>query len=343
MTLVIHDWGSALGLDYAARHPDNVKAIAMMEAVVAPPMPASFATLPQESAEFFQAMRTDGVGEELVLNQNMFIEQGLPSGVIRELTQAEMAQYRAPYPDSDSRLPTLVWPRQVPIDGEPADVVARVNAYNEWLMGSTLPKLHIYVSPGTLNPPEAVDFLRQNLTNYETVYVGQGLHFIQEDHPEAIGRAISDWYRRMPTLAAAQPATSATAAHGLWPIPQTAFGPAVDQEKGYLVEEISDGLYWISDGSYNMIFLTTGEGVIVVDAPPPIGENIFKAVADVTDEPITHLIYSHHHSDHIGAAALFADDVTVIAQEGNPGSARKRDAVRAVCRTAPAALRHLCR
>lgn len=313
VTLVIHDWDSGLGLDYAARRPENVKGIAMMEAVVAPAMPTTFAAMPPDMVEVFQAMRTEGVGEELILNQNMFVEQLLPSMVLRGLTDAEMEHYRAPYPDSASRTPTLVWPRQVPIDGEPADVVERVNAYNEWLVGSTLPKLHIYVSPGVINPPEVVDFLRQTLTNYETVYVGKGLHFIQEDHPEAIGRAVSDWVRRLPTMTMEQPAASV--AEGLLPVPETAFGPAIDPEKGYLVEEISDGLYWITDGGYNMIFLTTGEGVIVVDAPPSIGENIFKAVAEVTDESITHLVYSHHHSDHIGAAALFADDVTVIAHE----------------------------
>ena len=170
-----------------------------MEAVIAPAMPASFATMPPSLAEFFQAMRTEGVGEEMVLNQNMFIEQVLPSSVARGLTEAEMAVYRAPYPDAASRKPVLVWPRQIPIDGEPADVVQRVNAYNVWLTTSDLPKLHIYVSPGALNPPEAVAYLQQTLPKYEAVYVGQGIHFIQEDHPEAIGRNISDWYRRINT------------------------------------------------------------------------------------------------------------------------------------------------
>ena len=197
ITLVIHDWGSGLGFDYAHRNPENVKGIAFMEAVVAPAMPTSFETMPPNLAEFFQTMRTEGVGEELILNQNMFVEQVLPGAVARGLTAAEMEHYRAPYPDPNSRMPTLVWPRQIPIDGEPADVVGRVNAYNEWLMTSDLPKLHVYVSPGALNPPEMVAFLSQQLINYETVFVGQGLHFIQEDHPEAIGRAISDWYRRL--------------------------------------------------------------------------------------------------------------------------------------------------
>ena len=155
--------------------------------------------MPPSLAEFFQAMRTEGVGEEMVLNQNMFIEQVLPSSVARGLTEAEMAVYRAPYPDAASRKPVLVWPRQIPIDGEPADVVQRVNAYNVLLTTSDLPKLHIYVSPGALNPPEAVAYLQQTLPKYEAVYVGQGIHFIQEDHPEAIGRNISDWYRRINT------------------------------------------------------------------------------------------------------------------------------------------------
>lgn len=196
ITLVIHDWGSGLGLDYAANHPANVKAIAMMEAVIAPAMPTTFDAMPPAMAEFFRTMRTDGMGEELILNQNMFVEQVLPSSVIRELSDVEMAHYRAPYGDPASRLPTLVWPRQIPIDGEPTDVIERVTAYNEWLSASALPKLHVYVSPGAINPPEVVDYLSQTLTNYESVYVGQGLHFIQEDHPEAIGRAIGDWYRR---------------------------------------------------------------------------------------------------------------------------------------------------
>ncbi|MEM7126538.1 MAG: haloalkane dehalogenase [Chloroflexota bacterium] len=197
ITLVIHDWGSGLGFDYAHRNPDNVKGIAFMEAVVAPAMPASFETMPPNLAEFFQAMRTEGMGEEMVLNQNMFVEQVLPSSVARGLTEAEMTHYRAPYPDVESRKPVLVWPRQVPIDGEPADVVERVNAYNEWLTTTDLPKLHLYASPGALLPPETVPFLQQTLPNYEAVFVGQGIHFIQEDHPEAIGRNISDWVRRI--------------------------------------------------------------------------------------------------------------------------------------------------
>lgn len=194
ITLVVHDWGSGLGLDYARRHPDNIKGVAMMEAIVAPAMPTSYEAMAPQQAEFFQALRTPDVGEAMILDQNLFVEQFLPGGVVRGLTEAEMNVYRAPYQERDARLPTLIWPREVPINGEPADVVERVNAYNEWLLSSTVPKLHFYVEPGTLNPPAIVPFLQQNMANYLPIYLGPGLHFIQEDYPELIGRNLSNWY-----------------------------------------------------------------------------------------------------------------------------------------------------
>ena len=117
-----------------------------------------------------------------------------------------------------------------------------------------------------------------------------------------------------PACATATAFALATAsAHEVAPLPEAAFGPQVDQEKGYLVEEIGDGLYFVTEGIYQIIFLTTGEGVIVVDAPPSLGENILKAIAEVTDEPITHVVYSHAHGDHIGAASLYPDDARIIA------------------------------
>jgi glyoxylase-like metal-dependent hydrolase (beta-lactamase superfamily II) len=150
------------------------------------------------------------------------------------------------------------------------------------------------------NQKAAEDDSYTPITNPGAIKVGQKIYIPSSEEAEAVLE------RNVSTVPAIPDVT---------PLPATAFGPSIDPAKGYLVEEVSDGLYWIGDGGYNMIFLTTGEGVIVVDAPPSIGENIFKAIAEVTNEPVTHLIYSHHHGDHIGAAALFSDDVTVIAHE----------------------------
>ena len=198
ITLVIHDWGSGLGFDYAARNPDNVKAIAFMESAITPAFPLSLEAIAPDQSQFLMAMRTEGVGEELILNNNMFVEQFLPSDVRRGLTEEEMAVYRAPYPDPESRKPILVWPRQIPIDGDPADVAQRVEAYNAWFLASDLPKLHLYAEPGALNPPAVVESLEaQSLAGYESVFVGEGGHFIQEDHPHEIGENIAAWYERI--------------------------------------------------------------------------------------------------------------------------------------------------
>jgi len=167
ITLVVHDWGSGLGFDYAARHPDNIRAIAFMEAIMAPVFPASSDAMAPDQAEFFQMLRTPGVGEEMILEQNLFVEQILPGNVVRDLTAAEMDVYRAPYPTPEDRTPVLVWPRQIPIDGEPADVVERVNAYNDWLLSSDVPKLHLYAAPGALNPPQVVSFMQQSMSNLQ--------------------------------------------------------------------------------------------------------------------------------------------------------------------------------
>lgn len=130
--------------------------------------------------------------------QNAFVEGNIPNGVFRELTEEEMDVYRAPFVEPESRLPILVFPRQISVDGEPADVTERVNAFNTYLLTTDVPKLHLYVTPGLINPPQAVEFLQsQGAPSYEAVFLGQGSHFLQEDHPEAIGRNISDWYRRL--------------------------------------------------------------------------------------------------------------------------------------------------
>ena len=191
ITLVIHDWGSGLGFDYAARNPDNVKAIAFMEAAITP-------AFPPDTSVVFRTLRSDGIGARLVLGQNIFIETILPTGIARELTETEMEVYRAPFPDEKSRKPIFEWFRQIPADGESPEVSARVAAYNAWFVDSELPKLHLYADPGALILLEHVEELKaMNLTNYEAVYIGEGLHFVQEDQPTAIGENISEWYGRI--------------------------------------------------------------------------------------------------------------------------------------------------
>lgn len=197
ITLVLHDWGSALGFDYASRHPGNVSGIAFMEAIVPPAAPVrSYEAMGPVGARF-RAWRTPGTGEQLILEQNQFVEQVLGgTAVVRKLTADEMAYYRAPYPDAASRKPTLVWPREMPIAAAPARNVRLVERYSAWMTSTRLPMIHFWARPGALNPEPVAQWLVQHIHNLDSVFVGRGVHFIQEDHPEVIGRAIADWMRR---------------------------------------------------------------------------------------------------------------------------------------------------
>jgi len=189
--LVLHDWGSALGFDWAFRNPHRVRGIAFMEGIV---KPLSIADFPKRIQPMFQGFRSPN-GEDMVLRDNMFVEQVLPGAVMRPLTEAEMAVYRAPYlQPGESRRPTLTWPRQIPFDGEPGDVHAIVEAYSGWLAAAgDLPKLFINADPGAILRGATADFVR-TWPNLHEVTV-PGIHFIQEDSPAAIGGAIADWMR----------------------------------------------------------------------------------------------------------------------------------------------------
>ncbi|MEM7709536.1 MAG: haloalkane dehalogenase [Pseudomonadota bacterium] len=199
-TLVVHDWGSALGMRYARLNPDRVARLAYMEAIVPPALPvASFDDMAPDMAEFFRLIRTEQ-GADLILEQNFFVEHVLPEmGVVRPLSPAEMDAYRAPFPTPESRRPTLAWPRQVPIEGTPADVVAEVTANGDWLYGSTIPKLMFHAEPGTLAPMPVVAHMAANVPDLEVRFLGAGLHFLQEDHPHLIGQGLADWLRRTAT------------------------------------------------------------------------------------------------------------------------------------------------
>lgn len=189
VTLVVHDWGSALGFDWAARHPDRVRGIAYMEALVTP---VTWDDWPDAAREAFQAFRSPA-GEEMILEQNLFVELVLPGAVQRELSDEEMAAYRAPFAEpGEGRRPTLTWPRQIPIDGEPADVVEIVERYGAWLAGSDVPKLLVVAEPGAILRGRQLELAR-SWPNQTEVTV-PGIHFVQEDSGPAIGAAIADWH-----------------------------------------------------------------------------------------------------------------------------------------------------
>jgi haloalkane dehalogenase len=191
VTLVVHDWGSALGFYWAYRHPERVRGIAYMEAVV---RPLTWEEWRDESRQIFQDLRSEA-GEEMVLEKNLFIEGILPSAVLRDLTEEEMNVYRRPYLEpGESRRPTLTWPRELPINGEPEDVVSIVDDYSKWLAQSDVPKLFVNAEPGATLTGSQREFCR-TWPNQEEVTV-RGAHFVQEDSPHEIGEAVATFVRR---------------------------------------------------------------------------------------------------------------------------------------------------
>jgi len=192
VTLVVHDWGSALGFDWANRHRDSVRGIAYMEAIV---RPLGWEEWPEAATAIFRAFRSPA-GEDVVLEKNVFVDRVLPSSVLRGLTDAEMEVYRRPFLRAgEDRRPTLTWPRQIPLGGEPADVVEIVGRYAEWLETSQIPKLFVNADPGIILTGPQREFCR-GWPNQSEITVA-GSHFIQEDSPDEIGRGIADWLRKL--------------------------------------------------------------------------------------------------------------------------------------------------
>jgi hypothetical protein len=188
VTLVLHDWGSALGFDWAFRHRTQVQAIVYMEAIV---QPRRWDDFPNGRDAMFRALRSEE-GEQMVLDENFFVEVVLPGSIMRKLSEDEMAAYRAPFREREARLPTLVWPRELPIEGTPADVVQIVERYGDWLAGSEqLPKLFINADPGAQIVGRIRDVCR-GWPNQREVTV-PGIHFIQEDSADQIGAAIREF------------------------------------------------------------------------------------------------------------------------------------------------------
>ena len=189
--LVVHDWGSALGFHWAHRHPDRVRGLVYMEAIV---RPLTWAEWPERARSIFQAMRSPA-GEDLVLQKNVFVERILPASILRKLTDDEMTAYRRPFAEAgEARRPVLTWPREIPIDGEPQDVAAIVDGYSKWLAASALPKLFINAEPGSILVGAQREFCR-TWPNQREVTV-KGSHFVQEDSPAEIGEAVAAFVRQ---------------------------------------------------------------------------------------------------------------------------------------------------
>lgn len=188
LVLVLHDWGSALGFDWATQHRGRVRGIAYMEAIVRPI--AGWEEWSPSATPVFQGFRSDK-GESMILDRNIFVERVLPGSVLRKLTDAEMTEYRRPFLNREDRWPTLTWPRQIPIGGEPADVVEIAAAYSRWMSLNEIPKLFVNASPGAILIGAPREFCRRWKSQTEVTVPGS--HFIQEDSGPAIGQAIADW------------------------------------------------------------------------------------------------------------------------------------------------------
>lgn len=190
--LVIQDWGSALGFHWANRHRDRVAGIAFMEWIRPFPSWDDAAKSPEQQ-EIFKAFRDPEKGRELIINQNMFLKVVVPRGAVRSLTPEEIEYYERPFEIPASREPVYRWPNEIPIKHHPADVYKLVEDYHDWLLKADFPKLFFYATPGRIVGEEKAEYYLKTLKNVKGVHVGQGLHFLQEDHPHRIGREIDHW------------------------------------------------------------------------------------------------------------------------------------------------------
>ncbi len=195
ITLVVHDWGSALGFHYARRHEANIKGLALMEAILGPVR--SWDDMHRDFQAMFKKFRTPDVGRQMLLNQNFFVEKVLPGSIVRELTDQEMDAYREPFLDPPTRKPVWRWPNEIPIEGEPADVAEAAASYKAWLRETELPKILFHAQPGALIRKNAVEWCREHFKNLTLVDIGSGIHFVQEDNPHGIGVGLAEWYQKL--------------------------------------------------------------------------------------------------------------------------------------------------
>lgn len=205
--LILHDWGSGLGFHLAARRPEFVLGLAFMEFIR--PIPTWEEFLRDSNArEIFRKFRTAGEGEKLILENNAFVERVLPGSIVRKLSEEEMAVYRSPFPTPESRRPTWRFPNELPIAGQPADVVATIEKAHASLATSSYPKLLFAADPGALVPPAIAEDFARKLHDCELVRLGAGIHYLQEDHPDTIGRSVSEFIAKVEERRAKSMATS---------------------------------------------------------------------------------------------------------------------------------------
>ena len=191
ITLVIHDWGSALGFHYAFNHRDNIKGIAFMEAMLEP---LTWSSMPSHMRMPFKMMRTPLIGWLIISVANMFVRKMIPDMIVRKLSKEELEYYKKPYATIASRKPVRVWPLEIPIDGKPKRVYEKIDAYSKWLKESDIPKLCFYADPGIIIKSEDIDRIKDQLPNIKMVDIGKGIHFVQEDNPHLIGTELAEWY-----------------------------------------------------------------------------------------------------------------------------------------------------
>lgn len=191
VTLVIHDWGSGLGFRWAHEHEDRVKAIAFMEAMI---RPLTWETMPPDFRIAFRMMRSPGIGWLMISVGNIFVKKMLPDSTHADLTPEAQAYYASAFPTVASRKAVRQWPLEVPISGKPADNVAVIAAYSEWLTRTELPKILFHGSPGAIGTADAIAWCKQNMRNLQTVDIGKGIHFVQETNPELIGSELAKWH-----------------------------------------------------------------------------------------------------------------------------------------------------
>jgi haloalkane dehalogenase len=190
ITLVIHDWGSGLGFHYAHLHPENIKGIVFMESIL---RPMSWKNFPPDYRIVFKLLRTPYIGWFMLVVLNLFLNKVVPDNVIRKLSKEELDYYKSPFRSWRSRRPVRMWPTQIPIDGHPVYTHKIISEYAKWLTQTDIPKLCLYVRPGAIMTKQDIEYVRGKFNNTQLIEIGKGHHYLQEDHPEAIGKEIAKW------------------------------------------------------------------------------------------------------------------------------------------------------